>query len=52
VFGTFYCRLEYTYYGDLVYFMVIWYIFSRFGKFYQEKSGSNPGLGCALPPLS
>jgi hypothetical protein len=26
----------------LVYFMVIWYIFPRFGMLYQEKSG-NPG---------
>jgi hypothetical protein len=29
--------------GNLVYFMVIWYIFSRFGMLYQEKSG-NPDL--------
>jgi hypothetical protein len=26
--------------GHLVYFVVIWYIFSRFGTLYQEKSGS------------
>jgi hypothetical protein len=24
----------------LVYFVVIWYIFPRFGIFYQEKSGN------------
>jgi hypothetical protein len=29
--------------GHLVYFMVIWYIFSRFGMLHQEKSG-NPAL--------
>jgi hypothetical protein len=29
--------------GQLVYFMVIWYIFSRFGMLYQEKSG-NPDV--------
>jgi hypothetical protein len=28
------------FYGQLVYFMVIWYIFSRFGVLYQEKSGN------------
>jgi K+-transporting ATPase A subunit len=27
----------------LVYFMLIWYIFPRFGMLYQEKSG-NPAL--------
>jgi hypothetical protein len=27
-------------YGHLVQFLVIWYIFSRFGMLYQEKSGS------------
>jgi hypothetical protein len=27
-------------YGHLVYFVVIWYIFSRFGILYQEKSGN------------
>jgi hypothetical protein len=26
--------------GHLVYFMVIWYIFPRFGMLYQEKSGN------------
>jgi hypothetical protein len=30
------------FYGHLVYFVVIWYIFARFGILYQEKSG-NPG---------
>jgi hypothetical protein len=30
--------------GHLLHFVVIWYIFSRFGIFYQEKSG-NPALG-------
>jgi hypothetical protein len=29
-------------YGNLVNFVVIWYIFPRFGMLYQEKSG-NPG---------
>jgi hypothetical protein len=28
------------FYGHLVYFMVIWYIFPRFGIFDQEKSGN------------
>jgi hypothetical protein len=28
------------FYGHLVYFLVIWYIFPRFGMLYQEKSGS------------
>jgi hypothetical protein len=31
------------FYGQLVYFVVIWYISPRFGFWYQEKSG-NPGL--------
>jgi hypothetical protein len=26
--------------GHLVYFVVIWYIFPRFGMLYQEKSGN------------
>jgi hypothetical protein len=30
------------FYGHLVYFMVIWYIFPCFGMLYKEKSG-NPG---------
>jgi hypothetical protein len=28
----------------LVYFMVVWYMFPRFGMLYQDKSG-NPGHG-------
>jgi hypothetical protein len=31
-----------TFYGHLVYFVALWYIFPRVGKLYQEKSGS-PG---------
>jgi hypothetical protein len=31
------------FYGHLVYFVVIWYIYPRFGILYPEKSG-NPGL--------
>jgi hypothetical protein len=31
------------FYGHLVYFVVIWYIFPRFGILYQEKSG-NPAV--------
>jgi hypothetical protein len=31
------------FYGYLVYFVAIWYIFPRFGVLYQEKSG-NPDL--------
>jgi hypothetical protein len=31
------------FYGHFVYFMVIWYIFPRFGILDQEKYG-NPGL--------
>jgi hypothetical protein len=27
-------------YGHLVHFVVIWYIFSRFGMLYREKSGN------------
>jgi hypothetical protein len=30
-------------YGHLVYFVVIWYAFPRFGMLYQEKSG-NPAF--------
>jgi hypothetical protein len=30
------------FYGHLVHFVVIWYIFSRFGILYQENS-ANPG---------
>jgi hypothetical protein len=35
------------FYGHLVYFVVNWYIFPRFGMLHQEKSG-NPG--CAFVP--
>jgi hypothetical protein len=28
------------FYGHLVYFMAIWYIFPCFGMLYQEKSGN------------
>jgi hypothetical protein len=34
-------------YGHLVYLVVIWYIFPRFGILYQEKSG-NPDLNPRL----
>jgi hypothetical protein len=37
--------------GHLVYFIVIWYIFPRFGMLYQEKSG-NPAFKVAQRPLS
>jgi hypothetical protein len=33
--------------GHLVYFGFVWYIFSRFGKLYEEKSG-NTGLAARL----
>jgi hypothetical protein len=33
--------------GHLLYYVVIWYIFRRFGMLYQEKSG-NPGQRCPL----
>jgi hypothetical protein len=49
--GTFYAPLEYVI--DNVYILwylsncvVIWYIFPRFGKLSQEKSG-NPGRACS-----
>jgi hypothetical protein len=29
------------FYGHLVYFVVIWYNFPRFGMLYQEKSGNH-----------
>jgi hypothetical protein len=35
------------FYGHLVYFVVIWYIFPRFGILDQEKSG-NPGTNRLL----
>jgi hypothetical protein len=28
------------FYGHLLHFVVIWYIFPRFGMFYQAKSGN------------
>jgi hypothetical protein len=28
------------FYGHLVHLMVVWYIFSRFGMLYREKSGN------------
>jgi hypothetical protein len=31
-----------VFYGHLVYYVLVWYIFSKFGMFYEEKSGS-PG---------
>jgi hypothetical protein len=33
------------FYGHLVRFVVTWYIFTRFGKLYREKSG-NPDVDC------
>jgi hypothetical protein len=49
--GTFYDHLVFLrpleiFYDHLVYFMVIRYIFPRFGISYQEKSG-NPGPQCS-----
>jgi hypothetical protein len=40
-------------FGHLVYFMVIWVIFSRFGMFCQEKSGSPASdvAGQSLSPV-
>jgi hypothetical protein len=29
-----------TFFGHLVYFMIIWYFPPRFGMLYQEKSGN------------
>jgi hypothetical protein len=34
--------------GNLVNFMVIWYMFSRFGALYQEKSGNPVGDDVAV----
>jgi hypothetical protein len=31
--------------GDLAYFLVIWYIFSRFGMMYHGKSGNPASVG-------
>jgi hypothetical protein len=33
-----------TFYGHLLYFVVIWYISPRFGILYQEKSGNPAAL--------
>jgi hypothetical protein len=41
--GIFYGHFVYICYGNLIYFMVIWYIFTRFDLLYQEKS-ENPEL--------
>jgi hypothetical protein len=38
----YFVAIGYILLGNLVYLMVIWFIFSRFGMLYQEKSG-NPG---------
>jgi hypothetical protein len=42
--GIFYVPVVYLlpleiFYGHVVYFVVIWHIFPRFGMLYQEKSG-------------
>jgi hypothetical protein len=39
----YFLAMRYTYFLPLGYFVVIWYIFLRFGILYQEKSG-NPGV--------
>jgi hypothetical protein len=36
-----------NFYGHLVYFVVVWYIFPRFGILYQEKSG-NPDFRASV----
>jgi hypothetical protein len=46
--GIFYGHWAYlrpcdTFYGLLVYFVIIWYIFPRFGTLYREKSGNPDG---------
>jgi hypothetical protein len=38
--GIFYGRLVYFRYGHLVNLVNTWYIFSRFGILYKEKSGN------------
>jgi hypothetical protein len=38
-------------YGHLIYLLVNWYIFSRFGKYYREKSG-NPDPYCSCPLMT
>jgi hypothetical protein len=47
-FALFYGHSTYIFYGLLVYFKVIWYIFPRVGILHQEKSG-NP---CRSQPPS
>jgi hypothetical protein len=49
-FGLFYSYLLEIFYGHLVYFVVIWYSFPRFGTMDQEKSG-NPALNRATSIL-
>jgi hypothetical protein len=44
IFDLFYAHLM-LFYVHLVYFVVIWYMFPRFGILYQEKSGT-PGSHC------
>jgi hypothetical protein len=39
-----------TFFGHLVYFVFIWYIFPRFGILYKDKSG-NPGCNRCKPSL-
>jgi hypothetical protein len=34
-----YFTIHETFYGRLVYFVVTWYIFPRFGILYKERSG-------------
>jgi hypothetical protein len=46
-FGLCFFRPFNIFYGHLVYFGLIWYIFPRFGILYQEKSG-NPDLHSAI----
>jgi hypothetical protein len=36
------------FYDHLVYFVIIWYIFPRFGIFYKEKSGNPVTTGGCL----
>jgi hypothetical protein len=38
-----------VFYGHLVHFVAIWYIFPSFGTSYREKSG-NPGKSCDFEP--
>jgi hypothetical protein len=40
IFWTIYIWPFGVFYGNLVYFVVIWYIFLRFGVLYREKSGN------------